>query len=65
MRICLVCIENRRWGHLDDFRSDDGVVQSCRGCALFPGPLQSVQRAELRRVILALQAFCAPSSWGG
>ena len=36
----------RSWGH----------VASCRGYCSVPGPLQSVQRAELWGVILALQA---------
>ena len=33
-----------------------GIVSSCRGYCSVPGPLQSVQRAELWGVILALQA---------
>ena len=42
------------WGHVDDVRSDldHGC---CRGFCSVPGPLQSVQRAELWGVILALQ----------
>ena len=41
------------WGHVDDVRSDldHGC---CRGFCSVPGPLQSVQRAELWGVILAL-----------
>ena len=34
----------------------DGKVQSCRGFCSVPGPLQSVQRAEMWCVILALQS---------
>ena len=43
-----------RWGQVDGIRSDlDNVC--CRGFCSVPGPLQSVQRAELWGVILALQ----------
>ena len=34
----------------------EGEVQSCKGFCSFPGPLQSVQRAVMWRVILALQS---------
>ena len=34
------------WGHVDHVRSDGGV-QSCGGFCSVPGPLQSVQRAEM------------------
>ena len=44
----------RRWGHVDDVRIDPNAT-SCRGFCSVPGPLQSVQRAEMWRVILALQ----------
>ena len=37
----------------------DRGVQSCRGFFSVPGPLQSVQRAEMWGVILALQSSCA------
>ena len=33
-------------------------MASCRGYCSVPGPLQSVQRAEIWGVILALQASC-------
>ena len=46
---------NRRWGHVDLVRPE-GEDQSCRGFCSVPGPLQSVQRAEMWRVILALQS---------
>ena len=46
---------NRRWGHVDGFRLDPKIA-SCRGFCSVPGPLQSVQRAEMWGVILALQA---------
>ena len=48
--------DRRRCGHMDEIRSDDGVVQSCTGLCSVPGPLQSVQGPSSGRVILALQA---------
>ena len=47
--------DDRRWGHVDLVRPE-GDVQSCGGFCSVPGPLQSVQRAEMWRVILALQS---------
>ena len=44
-------------GHIDDGLHENGIVSSCRGYCSVPGPLQSVQKAELWGVILALQAF--------
>ena len=41
--------------HVDHVRPEGGV-QSCRGFCSDPGPLQSVQRAEIWGVILALQS---------
>ena len=35
-----------------------GLLLRCRGYCSVPGPLQTVQRAELWGVILALQASC-------
>ena len=46
----------RSWGHIDDGLQENRVVSTCRGYCSVPGPLQSVQRAELWGVILALQA---------
>ena len=47
----------RSWGHIDDGLQENMVLSlSCRGYCSVPGPLQSVQRAELWGVILALQA---------
>ena len=46
----------RSWGHIDDSLQEGSIVSSCRGYCSVPGPLQSVQRAELWSVILALQA---------
>ena len=46
---------DRRWGHVDHVRPED-EVQSCGGFCSVPGPLQSVQRAEMWGVILALQS---------
>ena len=45
----------RSWGHIDDNVQGDRTVASCRGFCSVPGPLQTVQRAELWGVILALQ----------
>ena len=42
-------------GHVDRVRPE-GEVQSCRGFCSVPGPLQSIQRAEMWGVILALQS---------
>ena len=42
-----LCWSDRRWCHVDRVQSDDVSV---------PGPLQTVQRAELWEVILALQS---------
>ena len=47
--------DSRRWGHVDHVRPEGGVL-SCRGFCSVPGPLHSVQRAELWGVILALQS---------
>ena len=44
----------RRWGHVDGVRIDPNIA-SCRGFCSVSGPLQSVQRAEMLGVILALQ----------
>ena len=49
------CWSNRRWGHVDCVHSV-GVAHSCRAFVSVPGPLQTVQRAEQWRVILALQS---------
>ena len=46
---------NRWWGHVDGVCVDPNVA-SCRGFCSVPGPRQSVLRAEMWRVILALQA---------
>ena len=46
---------DRRWGHVDNVRPE-GEVQSCGGFCSVPGPLQSVQRAEMWGVILSLQS---------
>ena len=49
------CWSSRRWGHVDHVQLDR-VPHSCRGFVSVPGPLQTVQRAELWVVILALQS---------
>ena len=48
------CWSDRRWGHVDHVHLDH-VVQSC-GFASVLWPLQTVQRADLWGVILALQS---------
>ena len=45
----------RRWGHVDRVRPG-GELLSCRGFCSVPGPLLSVQRAEMWGVVLALQS---------
>ena len=45
----------RSWGQVD-LNYPAGNFPSCRGFCSFPGPFQSVQRAELWGVILALQS---------
>ena len=46
----------RKWGHLDLLPPlSDGVREACRLYCSVPGPLQSVQRAELWGVLVALQ----------
>ena len=52
------CWTGRRLGHVDHVRPE-GKVPSCRGFCSFPGPLQSVQRAEMWGVILALLSSSA------
>ena len=42
------------WGHVDGVRVDPDLA-CCKGFCSVPGPLQSVQRAEMWGVILALQ----------
>ena len=49
------CWDHRCWGHVDQVRPV-GDLQSCKGFCSVPGPLQSVQRAEMWGVILALQS---------
>ena len=50
-----LCWSDRRWGHVDRVHTV-GVDHSCRAFVSVPGPLQTVQRAELLGVILALQS---------
>ena len=50
-----LCWSNRRWGHVDCVQSDN-VAHSCWGFVSVPRPSQTVQRAELWGVILALQS---------
>ena len=50
---------HRRWGHLELLPPDDHGVERCVLFDSVRGPLQSVQRAELWGVILALQCSSA------
>ena len=52
------CWSGSRWSHVDRVHIE-GQVLSCRGCCFVPGALQSVQRAEMWGVILALQSSSA------
>ena len=49
------CWRDRKWGHVDCVQSV-GVDHSCSAFVSVAGPLQTVQRAELWGVILALQS---------
>ena len=51
-----LCWVARRWGHVDSVRPVGGEGLPCEGFCSVPGPLQTVQRAELWGVILALQS---------
>ena len=46
------CWNGSRWGHVDRVRLE-GQMHSCRGFCSVPGPLQSVQRAEMWGVIFS------------
>ena len=50
------------WGHWDDDVGEDAVVPACRGFLSVPGPLQSVQRAEMwgGHFTLADLSCCSP-----
>ena len=52
------CWNGSRWCHVDRVHLE-GQVHSCRGFCSVPGPLQSVQRAEMWGVILALLSSSA------
>ena len=46
----------REWGHLDLLPPlPDGAGEACTLCCSIPGPLQTVQRAEIWGVLVALQ----------
>ena len=53
-------VDNRRywrWEHFDDLGlTPDGLSSSCVGFSTLPGPLLTVQMAQFREVVLALQA---------
>ena len=49
------CWNGRRWDHVDRVQTV-GLDHPCRAFVSVPGPLQTVQRAELWVVILALQS---------
>ena len=50
------CWSGRRWGHVHHVRPE-GEFQFCKGFCSVPGPLQSVQRAEMWGVILGFTVF--------
>ena len=56
------CWKGSRWGHVDRVHLEE-QVRSCRGFCSVTGPLQSVQRAEMWGVILALQSSSAVHLW--
>ena len=48
------------WGHIDLLPNEvQHVVEKCRPFCSVPGPLQSVQSAEIWGVVLSLQAAAA------
>ena len=53
--VSLLILLRSRWSHVDRVRLE-GQMHSCSGFCSVLGPLQSVQRAELWGVILALQS---------
>ena len=55
------CWNGSRWGHVDRVHLEV-QLHYCRGFCSVPGPLQSVQRAEMWGVILALPVFFCCSS---
>ena len=57
------CWGNRRCGVMLIVSRSVGAVQSCRGFWSVPGPLQSVQRAEMWGVVLCSAVFWSCSSW--
>ena len=54
------CWGRRSWGHVDGIRADDDV-SSCRGFFSVPGPLQSLQRAEMVGCHFGLAVFSCGS----
>ena len=56
------CWDHRCWGHVDPVRPV-GDLQCCQGFCAVPGPLQSVQRAELWGVISCFTILWYCSSW--
>ena len=56
------CWSDRRWGHFERIALDR-VPYSCRVFVSVPGPLQTVQRAELRGSFL-LFSLLMPFMWG-
>ena len=54
----------RKWGHLDLLPPlPDGVGEACRLYSSIPGPLQTVQRAEIWSVLVALQGCLRMHVW--
>ena len=56
------CWRGRRWGHVDGISVDPDVA-SCRGFCSVPGPLQSVQRAEMWGSHLGFAVLSCGSLW--
>ena len=54
----------RMWGHLDLLPPlPDGAGEACRLYCSVPGPLQTVQRAEIWGVLVALQGCIRLACW--
>ena len=56
------CWRGCKWGHVDGVRSDLDQV-FCRGFCSVPGPLQTVQRAEMCGCYFSLADLSCCSSW--
>ena len=59
-----LCWRERRWGHVDSVRPDVGDGRVCKGFCSVPGPLQTVQRAEMWGVTFLLCNLLMLCIWG-